>query len=250
MQASHLSLIPVFVAWFGSWRVRVERRPLPTQDLAAAYDQAAPTWTRLTERLGYARAYRRLIERFFAAHRMTIGTRPLRVLDCGVGTGGFSLALSRVWRRPVEITGIDISPAMVNAAQRRFHKAGLQARTAEAKVAELPFAAESFDLVIAAHVLEHLPEPAVALAEMQRVLRPGGWVVTCLTRRSWLGAYIQTKWRTHRLTHRRAESWLRGAGLLPSTMEASGGLYGLTSLTAIGHKAVTRLAMVPGVHDQ
>jgi ubiquinone/menaquinone biosynthesis C-methylase UbiE len=162
-------------------------------------------------------------------------TGPLRVLDCGTGTGGFAIALARAWPRSVELTAVDISPAMIGAAQARFRREGLAAHVVQAGVYALPFAAGCFDVVIAAHVLEHLPEPVAALAEMRRVLRPGGWTVACLTRQSWLGAYIQARWRTHRLTRTRAMRWLRAAGFQTEPFDHTpGGLFDLTSLTAIG----------------
>ncbi|MEO0614645.1 MAG: class I SAM-dependent methyltransferase [Pseudomonadota bacterium] len=238
MPRTEAPLIPVFARWFGSWQVRVARRALSPVALAAAYDREAPRWTRLTERLGYGRAYERLFLRFFRSGRIAHSARPLRVLDCGTGTGGFALALARVWRRPIDLHAVDISPAMVAAADVRFRQAGIAARVIQAGIGALPFADASFDLVIAAHVLEHLPEPVTALAEMRRVLRPGGWIVTSMTRQSWLGAYIQAKWRTHRLTPERASQWLQDAGFEPAPFEtAARGLFRLTSLTTIGHNA-------------
>lgn len=236
MQRIETPLIPVFARWFGSWQVRVERRPLSPAALAAAYDRQAPRWTGLTERLGYGRAYRSLFEQFFADLGPWIDPGPLRVLDCGTGTGTFSLSLSQAWRQPLALTAVDVSPAMVATAQERFQTAGVSARVLQARLPVLPFADDSFDLVIAAHVLEHLPEPVAALAEMRRVLRPGGQIVACMTRQSWLGAYIQMKWRTHRLTPKRAREWLKDAGLEPAGFEKPpAGLFNKTSLVAIGH---------------
>ena len=236
MTPTEVPLIPVFARCFGSWQVRVERRPLTTEALAAAYDRAAPSWTRLTKRLGYSRAYRRVFERFFATQRIDVGARPLQVLDCGVGTGTFSLALAQIWRRPIALTAVDISPGMLAAATTRFQHAKIPAQVIQADIGKLHFADASFDLVIAAHVLEHLTDPVAALAEMRRVLRPGGWVVTCMTRQSWLGAYIQAKWRTHRLTPERAATWLQAAGLDAAHLdEPSNSLFRITSLAAIGH---------------
>ncbi len=230
-------LIPVFSQWFGSWQLRLERRPLSIEALAASYDQAAPRWSRITNRYGYSVAYEELLKSFLAQSRVPAGTHPLRVLDCGVGTGDFALALCRVLERPVEITAVDISPAMVEHATARFRAAGLAATVVHADLRALPFADASFDLVLAAHVLEHLPKPVDALTEFRRVLTPGGSAVTCLTRQSWLGAYIQTKWRTHRLTSERASQWLAEAGfdIAPVNVQPRG-IFNLTSLAAVGRK--------------
>ena len=77
----------------------------------------------------------------------------------------------------------------------------------------LPFAYNPFDLVMAAPLLEHLPNPVVALKEISRILRPGGEFVACLTRESILGRYIQLQWRTHRPTPEQSESLFTTAGL-------------------------------------
>lgn len=238
MHAPEEQTIPVFARWFGSWQIRVARRPLAPEELARRYDRMAPRWTRLTDRLGYPRAYRRIFERFFTQYPVPNGRRPLRVLDCGVGTGAFALALADAWGGPLEVTAVDVSQGMVEAAQDRFRRRGLAARVLRASVCALPFADAAFDLVVGAHVLEHLPDPVTALAGMRRVLKPGGWLVICVTRRSLLGAYIHARWRTHRLTPAHAVALCRAAGFRTARIDdPPGGLYGLTSLTCIGHNS-------------
>ncbi|MEO1573807.1 MAG: methyltransferase domain-containing protein [Pseudomonadota bacterium] len=236
MHGAHSPSIPVYARRLGSWQLRIEREPLSTDALARAYDREAPGWAGLVHRLGYGRAYRRIFNAFFSDDRAVAGTGPIRILDCGVGTGAVATAAVRALKGPYQLSAVDISPQMVATARQRFARAGISAWVTEASVMALPFADNSFDVVTAAHVLEHLPEPVAALAEMRRVLRPGGWIVTCLTRESWLGAYIQAKWRTHRLNPGRAAHWLRAAGFTPTPFDQTGrGFFRLTSLTAIGH---------------
>jgi SAM-dependent methyltransferase len=89
--------------------------------------------------------------------------RPRRVLDAGSGTA----RLARLIAAP-EVVCADASPAAVEAAQA----AGLEAHLA--RLEELPFPDGSFDVVTCNWVLYHLPDPDAGLAELARVLRPGG----------------------------------------------------------------------------
>jgi SAM-dependent methyltransferase len=96
-----------------------------------------------------------------------------RMLEIGAGTGYFSLNLLR--RGIVEeATAIDISPGMLDVLQATAKELGLTVETVPADAERLPFADESFDLVLGHAVLHHLPDLEAALAQFARVLRPGG----------------------------------------------------------------------------
>jgi SAM-dependent methyltransferase len=96
-----------------------------------------------------------------------------RVLEIGAGTGYFSLnlLLAGVVR---DATCTDISPGMVSALALNARRLGLEVKAARADAESLPFAGESFDLVLGHAVLHHLPDLRRAFAEFHRVLRPGG----------------------------------------------------------------------------
>ena len=237
MSARTSPSIPVYDRWIGSWQFRVGRRPLASQELAKRYDLQAARWTRLTDRLGYPRAYRRLLTQFLPKTAGVEEPQSLRVLDVGIGTGSFSLAFADAWDGAVDLAGIDLSASMVEIAEQRLARAGIASNVVQGNVTELPFQAARFDVVLVAHVLEHLQDPAAALAEIRRVLVPDGWVVMCMTRKSFLGAYVQWKWRTHRLTESVGEQWLRAAGFRKYELNYSpGGVFDLTSLSCIGQK--------------
>jgi methionine biosynthesis protein MetW len=93
-----------------------------------------------------------------------------RCLDVGCGDGG----TSGVWldEHASSYAGVDISEGAVRMACDR----GLDAQLIS-DAAELPFPDESFDVAVCVEVLEHLFEPQRALAEAQRVLRPGGRLI-------------------------------------------------------------------------
>lgn len=205
--------IPVFARWFGSWRVSVQRRPHTTIQLGELYDHAAPGWCRMLDRLGVSEAYESILATVLENKLAARLDPPARVLDCGVGTGALSMALARVVPVPFAIDGIDISQRMLELAANRFGQAGLHADLQQGDIRNLPYDDNQFDLVMAAHVLEHIADPLHALKEMMRVLRPGGTLIACVTRRSLLGLFIQLKWRTHRISRDQAVRWLVDAGL-------------------------------------
>jgi SAM-dependent methyltransferase len=98
----------------------------------------------------------------------------LRLLDVGCGPGTITLDLAgRV--APGGAVGVDREPGVVAEARRLLESrpiAGVEFRTADAYA--LGFDDESFDVVHAHQLLQHLSDPVAALLEMRRVLRPGG----------------------------------------------------------------------------
>lgn len=98
-----------------------------------------------------------------------------RVLEVGVGTG---LALP-LYAPDKRITGIDLSVEMLDRARRRVERAGLaQVDTlAEMDAEATSFADGSFDIAVAMFVASVVPNPRRLMAEMRRVVRPGGWVL-------------------------------------------------------------------------
>lgn len=92
-------------------------------------------------------------------------------LDVGCGNGAFT-ELMAARCAPASIAGIDPSAAMLEFARARASLAGADLRTGDAMA--LPFADSSFDIAVMPLVIFFVPEPALGVAEMARVLRPGG----------------------------------------------------------------------------
>jgi SAM-dependent methyltransferase len=96
-----------------------------------------------------------------------------RWLDVGCGTGALSAAVLDA-ADPAAVTGIDPSPEFVaTAAGRGF---GSRARFEVGDARALPVASDGYDAVVAGLVLNHIPDPAPAVAEMARAACPGGAV--------------------------------------------------------------------------
>lgn len=97
------------------------------------------------------------------------------VLEVGVGTG---LSLPD-YGPHLEITGIDVSSDMLERAQERVERHGLNnvAALREMEAEELDFPAEKFDTVVAMYVLTVVPDPERVMRELERVCAPGGEVI-------------------------------------------------------------------------
>lgn len=92
------------------------------------------------------------------------------VLEIAVGTGR-NLPF---YPRAVRLTGVDFSPAMLEIARRRAAEAGIDAELREGDAQALDFADASFDTVVCTLSLCSIPDDRRAVAEVKRVLRPGG----------------------------------------------------------------------------
>jgi len=97
----------------------------------------------------------------------------VRVLDVGTGSGTVAaLAVSR----GASVVAVDAEPSMVALAARRVPAASVRL----AALPELPFEADTFDAAVANFVVNHVGDPLAALAELGRVVRPGGRVAVTI----------------------------------------------------------------------
>jgi ubiquinone/menaquinone biosynthesis C-methylase UbiE len=125
------------------------------------------TADRYDRRYDESNAAGRLLRRRLEVAVELLGEPRGEVLDVGMGTGRLCAELDR---RGWQVSGVDLSPAMVAAARRRLPE--LTDRLVEGPIERLPFADESFDAVTATGVLEYATHDlAAAVAELARVLR-------------------------------------------------------------------------------
>ena len=117
------------------------------------------------------RAGRATADTWSASSRPWVCTRATgKVLDVCVGDGA-NLPFYPVG---VTLTGVDFSPAMVQATRLAAKRAGRQIDARIADVEHLPFGDTTFDTVVATFAMCCVPDENIALAEMVRVLKPGG----------------------------------------------------------------------------
>jgi demethylmenaquinone methyltransferase/2-methoxy-6-polyprenyl-1,4-benzoquinol methylase len=103
---------------------------------------------------------------------------PATVLDVATGTAGVALQLAR--RSGSQVTGIDITEEMLRRGGAAVRREGLQARIAlvAGQAEQLPFADATFDALTFTYLLRYVADPAATLAELARVVRPGGTVAS------------------------------------------------------------------------
>lgn len=144
-------------------------RPL-WKHYAAVYDRALlglPLYVELMDRIAA------LLNAYFPSARW--------ILDAGCGTGNLTTRLAQ--RSRSFVVGVDATPEMLNRAANKCRRAiphnSSWALLQGDLTQPLPFKSESFDAVVCIHVLYALPDVQRALKEFQRVLRPGGGLITC-----------------------------------------------------------------------
>jgi SAM-dependent methyltransferase len=111
-----------------------------------------------------------------------------RVLEIGFGMG---TDLAQFAAAGAHVAGIDLSPAHLGIAARRFALTGTAADLRLGDAEDLPFADGSFDAVYSFGVIHHTPDAARATAQIHRVLRPGGRLIVAVYHR-WSAYFLCT----------------------------------------------------------
>lgn len=133
-------------------------------EYATMHDQEMVHW--------WFRGRRVLLRELIARHLGSRAGSPRRLLDLGCGTGGNSAAYTEFG----SVVGVEPDASALRFAQARVadESEGRNLVYCRALGTSLPLAGESFDLVVASDVLEHIADDRSAVAEVVRVLRPGG----------------------------------------------------------------------------
>lgn len=169
---------------------------------ASAYDSIAEGYTSDNETSLYNAYYARP-----AMLELAGAVSGRRILDAGCGSGPLFAELRA---RGAEVTGIDSSSGMLEQARRRL---GDDADLRLADLAEpLPFPDNTFDDVVASLVLHYLEDWGPTLAELRRVLVPGGRLVASLEHpfANFLGQYLAGADTNYFQTRNRIEDWTFG----------------------------------------
>lgn len=200
-------------------------KPAPASEAKEAvrnYWESAPCGTSLTTAEPGSKAFfdeiearRYRLEPFIPEFAEFGRWRDKRVLEIGVGVG---TDFVRFARAGAILTGIDLTEASIELVRQRLAREDLDGELRVADAEALPFVDASFDLVYSWGVLHHTPDTDRALAEVRRVLRPGGEArIMLYSRRSW---FALGKWARHALATGRP--WLSFADVLSKHMESAG----------------------------
>lgn len=146
---------------------------IPPNDLERRNDKVRRSWAKQAPR--YDKSIGFFERRVFGSeHREWACTRATgRTLEVAVGTG---LNLAH-YPAEVTLTAIDLSPEMLSIARDRADSLKQEIDLREGDAHDLPFDRASFDTVVCTYSLCNIPDPLRAVAEMKRVLRPGGKLI-------------------------------------------------------------------------
>jgi phosphatidylethanolamine/phosphatidyl-N-methylethanolamine N-methyltransferase len=130
------------------------------------YSELAPLYDKVFGKIFYSR-----LERVIEDLDIEPGAK---VLEVGAGTGTSFPA----YPSHCEVTGIDLAPDMLERAQRKIRENGwTHLKVLEMNALELEFPENTFDYVMAFHVVTVVPDPVRMIAEAQRVCKPSGTIV-------------------------------------------------------------------------
>ena len=179
-------------------RVPLAQEPIAEADAVAQYDKGA--------RLYILPEYK-----YFVWKILRRGIKSGRVLDIGTGSGRLAIELAKAKGSNFEITGLDVSPNMLQKAAENARQAGAadKIKFVQANADALPFPDGSFDLVISYASLHHWFRPALVFKEAQRVTKKGGAVIIRDNRRVYGNLFWDTFiWILRRFMNRRhRENW-------------------------------------------
>lgn len=122
------------------------------------------------------------------------GQTKYRILDVGCGTGAALIDIKRLFGKQVEVVGIDVVNMQVQIAKSKLKEHGVWANVHHFNGRNMSFDSDSFDCVYTSDVLGHVEDVPFWLAEIHRVLKPGGLLAmfseSAIGKHAWIRKYL------------------------------------------------------------
>ncbi|WP_299738227.1 methyltransferase domain-containing protein [uncultured Roseobacter sp.] len=181
--------------------------PHDTALLDRRYASAAPKWSDRMRLLGYYDGYLGLL-----SHLPHAARKGGHVIDIGAGTGAMAEAWVAVNGAPERLALLDPSAAMLASAETALTARGVDADyLIEGLNAET---AGQFDVLLAAHVIEHFKSPQEALRHMRRLARPGAQLWLSVSKPHWCSVLIWLQWQHRTFRPAEIDQMLQSAGFV------------------------------------
>jgi ubiquinone/menaquinone biosynthesis C-methylase UbiE len=169
------------------------------------YDRIAKVYDFSFKVNGYGRS----LDQYFARHPLPV-SRGARILDAGCGTGLLSLALMRALRFPIHLTALDLSARSIRTAKHAVSRSAVRRRDitfTQGNVLSLPFADNSFELVVTSGALEYVPLED-GFRELARVIAPEGHLLYLPIRPGLASSFLEVlfRFKAHPPRHLERES--------------------------------------------
>ena len=210
-----------------------------TTQLAGRYSKLAPVWTEKIRRMGFCRAYDDLFIQIREWMPLLRDSGPKQVLDMGIGSGDLSHSLVKLFPIQIHLAGVDISRAMLQESESKLAPHTLSFTGIHEKIESTGLPAGQYDLVLAAHVLEHLEQPNRGFEEIHRLLKPGMPLVLVMTRCNIGWLYLSLQWQIHCSRTQKLRQILPGLGFENIRFIRLYGMCNMMSLACIAFKKQT-----------
>jgi len=134
-----------------------------------------------------------------------------QVIDIGAGTGALAEAWVAVHGAPKTLVLLDPRAGMLDRAEAALAARQVTTERVQGLVGDAPKG--PFDEVLAAHVIEHCPDPREALVQMAALLRPGGRLRLVMSKPHWCNVIIWLQWRHRTFSPSEIAGLVSAAGL-------------------------------------
>ncbi len=183
------------------------RLALAPDSLTQRYRAASQGWQRRMSDLGYAAAYRDILDQFTVD-----GASANAIMDVGCGAGDFAAAYACGRGRIDHLTLVDPSVEMLQIAMARLAARALHLHGRATGIENITVRSVQ-DLILCAHVLEHTADPILALERLKHHLAPGGRIILVASKPHWCNWLIWLRWRHRSFDPGHLRKMIQAAGL-------------------------------------